>query len=57
MQDNPADKRGGNRDARVLVGVYALKLRRPIDGDVAVDRHTDDDVDRAGHEGVDERQL
>ena len=34
-----------------------MKVCRFVDGDVSVDCHEDDDVDRAGHEGVDKRQL
>ena len=34
-----------------------LEVCRLVDGDVSVDGHEDDDVDGAGHEGVDEGQL
>ena len=34
----------------------SLKVSRLVDGDISVDRHADDDVDAAGHEGVDQRQ-
>ena len=38
---------------RILEGVQSLKVCGFVDGDVSVDCHEDDDVDRAGHEGVD----
>ena len=34
--------------------MQSLKICRLINGDVSVDGHTDDDVDTAGHEGVDQ---
>ena len=41
-------------DLGVLGGVQALEVGWFVDGDVPVDGHEDDDVDGAGHEGVDE---
>ena len=41
----------------ILGSVKSLKVSRFVDGDVSVDCHEDDDVDRAGHEGVDQWQL
>ena len=41
-------------DLGVLGGVQALEVGRFVDGDVPVDGHEDDDVDGAGHEGVDD---
>ena len=38
----------------ILEGVQSLKVCGFVDGDVSVDCHADDDIDRAGHEGVDE---
>ena len=34
----------------------SLKVSGLVDGDISVDRHTDDDVNTASHEGVDQRQ-
>ena len=57
MKEDTADE--GEADAKpgVLQGVDPLEVRRLVDGDVPVDRHEDDDVHRAGHEGVDQGHL
>ena len=44
-------------DFGVLGSVKSLEVSRLVDGDVSVDCHEDDDVDRARHERVDQRQL
>ena len=41
----------------ILGSVKSLEVCGFVYGNVSVDCHEDDDVDRAGHEGVDERQL
>ena len=41
----------------VLGSVKSLEVSRFVDWDVSVDCHEDDDVDRAGHEGVDQWQF
>ena len=41
----------------VLGSVKSLEVSRLVDGDVSVDCHEDDDVHRAGHERVNQRQL
>ncbi len=57
VEHNTPEKGRRDGNPRVFMRVHPLKMGGPIDGDVAIDRHADDDVDRARHEGVDERQL
>ena len=54
VDQDAADEGGEDGHSRVLVGVDSLEVSWPVDGDVSVDRHADDDVDGAGHEGVDD---
>ena len=44
-------------DLCILGSVKSLEVSRFVDGDVSVDCHEDDDVHRAGHERVNQRQL
>ena len=41
----------------ILGSVKSLEVSWFVDGDVSVDCHKDDDVDRACHKGVDEWQF
>ena len=41
----------------ILGSVKSLEICGFVDRNVSVDCHEDDDVDRACHEGVDQRQL
>ena len=44
-------------DFGILGSVKSLEVCGLVDGNVSVDCHEDDDVDRAGHEGVDQGHL
>ena len=55
VEENAKDKREADMDLGILEGVKPLEVCGSVDGDVPVDCHADDDVDRAGHERVDER--
>ena len=44
-------------DLGVLGSVESLEVCGLVDGNVSVDCHEDDDVHRARHERVDQRQL
>ena len=53
-----AGKKGeGDVDLGILECVESVEMCWSVDGDVPVDSHADDDVDRAGHERVDDRQF
>ena len=54
MKYYPEKERQADGHPGILEGVQSLKVSGFVDGDVSVDSHADDDVDRAGHEGVDE---
>ena len=54
MKYYPEKERQADGHPGILEGVQSLKVCGFVDGDVSVDSHADDDVDRAGHEGVDE---
>ena len=54
MKEDAAEEGETDTQPGVLQRVDPLEVRRLVDGDVPVDRHEDDDVDRAGHEGVDQ---
>ena len=57
VEEHPAQEGEADADAGVHEGVDPLEVGGLVDGDVAVDRHEDDDVDTARHEAVDERHL
>ena len=57
MEENPTEEGETDAEPGVLQRVDPLEVGRLVDGDVTVDRHEDDDVDRAGHERVDQRHL
>ena len=54
MKYYPEKERQADGHPGILEGVQSLKVSGFVDGDVSVDCHADDDVDGAGHEGVDE---
>ena len=55
MQEDAGQEGEADVDLGILESVQPLEVGGSVDGDVPVDGHADDDVDRAGHEGVDER--
>ena len=57
MEEDAGEEAEADVDGGVLEGVDPLEVGGLVDGDVTVDRHEDDDVDRAGHERVDQRHL
>ena len=57
VQEDAGQEGEDDVDLGILESVQPLEMCGPVDGDVSVDGHADDDVDRAGHEGVDERQF
>ena len=57
MENDPEEERQTNRESGIFKSVQSLEVSWLVDGDVSVDCHEDDDVHRAGHEGVNERQL
>ena len=57
VEEDAAEEGEADAQPGVLQRVDPLEVRRLVDGDVPVDRHEDDDVDRAGHEGVDQGHL
>ena len=54
VESDSGKERESDVDLGVLGGVQTLKVGWFVDGDVSVDGHEDDDIDGAGHEGVDD---
>ena len=57
MEEDPCKEAEADMDLSILEGMEPLEVCGPVDGDVPVDCHADDDVDRAGHERVNKRYL
>ena len=57
VEKDSGKERESDVDLGVLGGVQTLKVGWFVDGDVSVDGHEDDDIDGAGHEGVDDGHL
>ena len=57
VEEDAGQEGEGDVDLGILECVQSVEMCGSVDGDVPVDGHADDDVDRAGHEGVDERQF
>ena len=57
VQEDPSKEAETDMDLSILESVKPLEVCWPVDGDVPVNCHADDDIDRASHERVDERYL
>ena len=57
VEKDSGKERESDVDLGVLWGVKPLEVSRFVDRDVSVDSHEDDDIDGAGHEGVDDGHL
>ena len=55
MEEDAADDGEADAELGVLQCVDPLEDQRLVDGDELVDRHADDDVNRANHEHIDQR--
>ena len=55
MEEDANDEGEADADPGVLQCVDPLEAQRLVDGDELVDRQADDDVNRADHEHIDQR--
>ena len=55
MEEDAADDGEADAEPGVLQCVDPLEGQWLVDGDELVDRHADDDVNRANHEHIDQR--
>ena len=53
VEEDAGQEGEGDVDLGILECVESMEMCWSVDGYVPVDGHADDDVDRAGHKGVD----